>query len=107
VHKSLTECVSLHSVPRSDIVRAISEPYSAEYERLAEELLPVTPESSIWRYAENRSPNDVTQGYKLHVGATVLSANTILRIVAEAIRPLGVGFKAARSLDELARLNTG
>jgi hypothetical protein len=50
---------------------------------------------------------DPSQGWKLHVSATVLSACAIFRKIAPYLTRRKVAFKAPRSLDELITLNAG
>jgi class IV lanthipeptide synthase len=47
------------------------------------------------------------QGWKLHVSATILNANKILRRVAPLLWDTGTMFKAPVSLEELQRINCG
>ena len=77
------------------------------WEELCARYLPVVPERSIWRYSRAPMPDDPAQGWKLHISATVLSANRVLERVAPLLLEQGVLFKAAFSLEELGRLNCG
>jgi hypothetical protein len=86
-----------------DTVRSLSD----DWKRLADRYLPLASENSIWRYSRPHSPEDQEQGWKLHIAATVLSANTILERVAPLLSDERYLFKAAASLQELARLNAG
>jgi hypothetical protein len=52
-------------------------------------------------------PSDPDQGWKLHVAATILTADCVLRRVAPMLRKYGVLYKAPISLTELERLNQG
>jgi hypothetical protein len=69
--------------------------------------LPVAPQASVWRYSRERAKDDPSEGWKLHVSATVLNADRILTQIAPVLSELGVQFKAPSSLLELARLNSG
>jgi hypothetical protein len=63
--------------------------------------------SSIWRYNRAPTPDEPTQGWKLHVSATVLNAPALLARIAPPLTRSGVRFKAPSSLDQLAALNSG
>ncbi|WP_285732119.1 protein kinase domain-containing protein [Kitasatospora phosalacinea] len=52
-------------------------------------------------------PDDPDQGWKLHVSATVLTAERTLAAVAPELHARGVLFKAPGTLTELHRLNCG
>ena len=52
-------------------------------------------------------PDDPEQGWKLHISATVLSANKVLEKVAPVLLDQDILFKATVSLEELGRLNCG
>jgi Protein kinase domain len=51
--------------------------------------------------------DDPEQGWKLHVAATILTANRVLDAVAPLLSNLGVLYKVPDSLTELAKLNSG
>ena len=78
-----------------------------DWERLSKRYLPVSFEDSKWRYSRPLTNDDPEQGWKLHITATVLSANRILTRVAPLLRRRGVLFKAPVSLQELSNLNSG
>jgi hypothetical protein len=86
---------------------APADSFCGEWEGLCAEFLPLAPEGSFWRYSRGREPGDAEQGWKLHVSATVLTANETLRRVAPLLRRLGTRFKAPSSLPGLQRLNSG
>ncbi|HLM57952.1 MAG TPA: hypothetical protein VK422_17740, partial [Pyrinomonadaceae bacterium] len=69
--------------------------------------LPLAPEDSIWRYYHPADPDAPTQGWKLHVSATVLSACEVLERVAPFLAARSVPYKAPRSLQELVKINSG
>ena len=50
-----------------------------QWGELCEHYLPVTDPDSIWRYSRLGSPADLTQGWKLHISAPVLTAEEVLR----------------------------
>src|SRR5258708_30938810 len=74
---------------------------------LCAKYLPVTEDDSIWRYSRTSSEGDPDQGWKLHVSATILNAPRILERIAPFLIKAAVQFKAARSLDDVLRLNSG
>src|SRR5262245_60531847 len=78
-----------------------------EWQRLSDKYLPVRPRGSIWRFSRRRNRNDLSQGWKIHVSATVLSACDIFRSVAPYLKKRDTLFKATKSLTELQKLNAG
>ncbi|MFL6281964.1 MAG: protein kinase domain-containing protein [Pyrinomonadaceae bacterium] len=92
--------------PRGDC-RTLSLSLRDRWAELCRSYLPVKPENSIWRYSRGFLPGDPEQGWKLHVPATVLTAGDVLRAVAPLLRGHGVLYKAAASLAELEKLNSG
>lgn len=86
--------------------RPSAEP-SARWAQLCERHLPVRPSGSIWRYSRGPRPDDPEQGWKLHVPATVLTAERVLRAVAPMLDGREVLYKAPASLQALEKLNSG
>ncbi len=80
---------------------------SDDWQRLCERHLPVIPANSIWRYSRQWSSADPEQGWKLHLSATVLTANQLLAKVAPFLCGTDVLFKAPSSLHELGKINSG
>jgi tRNA A-37 threonylcarbamoyl transferase component Bud32 len=78
-----------------------------EWHRLCESYLPVRPKQGIWRYSRKRTPEDPSEGWKLHVSATILSACSIFRLIASYLEQRDILFKAPKSLAELHKLNAG
>lgn len=78
-----------------------------EWRRLCERYLPVSSRKSIWRESRRRNRDEPSQGWKLHVSATVLSARTIFCAVAPYLSQRRLYFKAPRTLEELAKINSG
>lgn len=78
-----------------------------EWETLCTRYLPITPKNSIWRYNRVARPDDPEQGWKIHISATIVSANKVLARVSPLLSRSGVLFKAPSSLRELKRLNCG
>jgi hypothetical protein len=79
----------------------------AEWAELCESYLPVESPDSPWRFSQRPGGGEPEQGWKLHVSATILNANKILRRVAPLLGDAGVMFKAPASLAELQRINCG
>jgi serine/threonine protein kinase len=87
--------------------RSTPELLQRSWDELCAEYLPFTDGDSIWRYSRSTAEDDLDQGWKLHVSATILNAPQILRRIARVLIECGVQFKAARSLDDVLRLNSG
>lgn len=77
------------------------------WHRLCECYLPVQFKDSIWRYNRNSKPEDPSQGWKLHISATIFEACDLFERIAPFLISEDVQFKAPNSLDELSRLNCG
>ena len=80
---------------------------SEGWKELCAQYLPLIPTNSIWRYSRQRSSADPAQGWKLHLSATVLTANQLIEKVAPFLCGLDVLFKAPSSLHELGKINSG
>lgn len=83
-----------------------------KYERLSREyflarrhLTPIT--KGIWSYNGPPERDYPTQGWKLHISATILNATTVIRRVRRVLRDADVVFKCATNLDALLQINTG
>jgi hypothetical protein len=85
----------------------MAERSKKQWGQLCEQYLPVTVSNSLWRYSRRGSHADLTQGWKLHISATVLTANTVLSRVAPFLQARSVLFKAPVSLSELGKINCG
>lgn len=85
----------------------LAERSKKQWGELCERYLPVTSPDSIWRYSRRGNPTDLKQGWKLHISATVLTANTVLSRVAPFLQSRSVLFKAPASLAELEKINCG
>src|ERR1041384_4962862 len=85
----------------------LAERSKKQWEQLCENYLPIAPPNSIWRYSRNGSPADLRQGWKLHVSATVLTANRVMSRVAPLLQGRSILFKAPTSLNELGKINSG
>src|SRR5215204_5523255 len=84
-----------------------SQKFEKRWQALCERHLPLAPEESIWRYRNVHDPARPTQGWKLHVSATLLNACEVLERVANFLAAFPIEFKAARSLNEVIKLNSG
>jgi hypothetical protein len=87
----------------SDIARKTER----DWQRLCDSYLLIRPKGSIWWFSRKRNGDDLAQGWKLHVSATILSACSVFRLVAPYLRERDILFKAAKSLSELQKLNSG
>ncbi len=77
------------------------------WQELCARYLRIAQENSIWRYSRDKTLLDPEQGWKLHISATVLTANKVLENVGPFLRSSGTLFKGPCSLDELDKLNCG
>src|ERR1035438_9651267 len=78
-----------------------------EWHLLCNAFLPIRPKGSMWWYSRKKACDDLPQGWKLHISATILSACDIFRLIAPCLRRQQVLFKAPKSLKELHKLNAG
>ncbi|HEX7176198.1 MAG TPA: protein kinase [Pyrinomonadaceae bacterium] len=85
----------------------LPESSSEKWRGLCASYLPVKAEASIWRYSRAPAPADPEQGWKLHVSATILTANVVFERAAPFLSGRGVLFKAPATLQELERINSG
>jgi serine/threonine protein kinase len=60
-----------------------------------------------WRYSRRLGRNDATQGWKIHVSATLLSANDVFSRARPILTEYDAAFKVPARLDFLAALNSG
>jgi serine/threonine protein kinase len=90
-----------------DLTREVAELQSDKWQIISATYLPVKSARTIWRYSRVSNPGDLSQGWKLHLSATILSANQTFLAVAPYLRRQGVLFKAPHSLRELQKLNSG
>lgn len=87
--------------------RTLFESQEKKWEELLNRYLPIYDGNSIWRQSRVTNDQDPTQGWKLHVTATILSACDVFEKVAPYLSRLGVLFKAPISILELKKLNCG
>ena len=81
--------------------------HNAKWNSLCERYLPVQDGETIWRYSQSAHATLPEQGWKLHVSASILSANKTFSRVAPYLKQRDVLFKAPCSLEELEKLNAG
>lgn len=74
---------------------------------LCAQYLPLHHDGSVWRYSRAWLPSDPHQGWKIHISATILTACDVLQATGPYLRKCGVAFKAAATLSDLARINSG
>ncbi len=79
----------------------------AKWNSLCTRYLPIHEGETIWRYSRSDNVQLPEQGWKLHVSATILSANKTLSRVAPYLKRHDILFKAPCSLEELEKLNAG
>lgn len=79
----------------------------ARWAELCDSHLPLGSSDSPWRFNRPAMKEDPEQGWKLHISATILTANRIFNKVVPLLKRSGVMFKAPVSLDELQRINCG
>jgi tRNA A-37 threonylcarbamoyl transferase component Bud32 len=89
------------------LATALARKTERDWQRLCNTYLPVQLRNSIWRFSRKLNRNDPSQGWKLHVSATPLSACRIFRAIAPYLKRSDFAFKALKSLVELAKLNAG
>lgn len=87
--------------------KAKAELLCRRWQRLCERYLPVTFEDSIWRFNRNSKPQEPSQGWKLHISATILEACDLFEQVTPFLISENVQFKAPNSLEELSKINCG
>lgn len=91
----------------SDCLATIARQKENEWFSLREIYLPFALPNSIWRYGQSAASQDLRQGWKIHLSATVLTAGEILRKIAPWLKSIQVKFKAPQSLSELMKINAG
>ncbi len=84
-----------------------ANPLETEWQTHCQKYLPINPDRGIWRFHRVQNPDDPEQGWKLHISATIFSANPVFKRVAPLLSRSGVLFKAPRSIEELGKINSG
>lgn len=74
---------------------------------LCDRYLPVVAKDSVWRFSRAPTPDDPEQGWKLHLSATIFTANESFERIAPLLFNRGVLFKAPATLGELEKINCG
>jgi hypothetical protein len=77
---------------------------SARWEELRRKL--ASHRAGIWAHSTD-AVNEVQQGWKLHLSATILTACQLLERCGETLQKSGYPFKMAATLTEIQKLNTG
>ena len=77
------------------------------WRELCTRYLPRAPRDSIWRYRFGANRRLPESGWKLHISATILNAPGLLKRIAPFLIDCRVQFKAARTLSDVSRLNSG
>jgi hypothetical protein len=91
----------------SDQADAKANRFHRRWRLLCERYLPIKFEDSVWRYNRNSKLQEPSQGWKLHISATILEACDLFEQVTPFLISEDVQFKAPNSLEELSRLNCG
>jgi hypothetical protein len=78
-----------------------------EWARLSDSYLRVIPAIGGWRYSRSARTGEPTQGWKLHVSATLPNAITAFARCAPLLTREDVLFKSVKHLGVLAQLNSG
>lgn len=81
--------------------------FSARWQNLCDVYLPFKTESTFWRFSRASKPEEIMQGWKLHISATVLQACDLFEKVAPFLTAENLQFKAPESLREVIKLNSG
>src|ERR1051325_126421 len=95
---------------RSGSIRSIdarARVLEKRWQSLCDAYLPLTEADSIWRYHGVARRNGLVCGWKLHISATILNAPAVLERIAPFLAGRRIQFKAARSLADIASLNSG
>ena len=88
--------------------RSLPGKLKKEWVSLSNDFLPVAgKEDSIWNFSREATPADPSQGWKLHISATVLTAGKMLAVVGPLLKSRSVLFKGPALLDHLSKLNSG
>lgn len=99
--------MGVDSVWRTIASDARARTLERRWEKLCALYLPIAPPDSVWNYRQETDDNLPEAGWKLHVSATILNATRILERIAPFLIETRIQFKAARSLTDIQRLNSG
>ena len=86
--------------------RATRDSLATEWTQLLDEYFPCGESGAPWRFAPGRYSLP-SQGWKLHISATVLTAGQVLKRIASVMNEWGIAFKVPASLEHLQVLNSG
>ncbi|WP_394180162.1 AarF/UbiB family protein [Yoonia maritima] len=78
-----------------------------DWSRLVEGRLGAATKDSIWRSSLGGTGTLPRQGWKLHVSATILSAERVFQIAADILDARGVHYKACATIEIVQKLNSG
>lgn len=79
-----------------------------EWDRLCDQYLPILPgDDGFWRMSQLARATGLTQGFKLHVSASILNACDILVAMGDVLQRESIVFKAPKTLQEVQKLNAG
>ena len=81
--------------------------FSVRWQSLCDVYLPFKADGTFWRFSRVSKPQEATQGWKLHISATLLEACDLFEQVAPFLASKNLRFKAPESLRELIKLNSG
>lgn len=84
-----------------------TESLEKRWSSLCDIFLPVVHPGQPWRMSRPVSERDPSQGWKLHISATILTACDVLDIVGPLLQQYDALYKAPASILELKRINTG
>jgi hypothetical protein len=98
-----------HEVRRGRISPAIkkAEKLKTKWRQLCERFLPIRQPGSLWRYNRPLRETEPSEGWKVHISATILTACETLKELGPLFLDKDVPFKAASTLDDLRKLNSG
>lgn len=77
------------------------------WHRLCELYLPVDSPETVWRLSREAFETEPSQGWKLHLSATILEACDLFEKVAPLLTARNIQFKAPNSIEELVKINCG
>lgn len=101
--------MQVNEITSRRIVAAIADERrdNLRWESLRRKYLPFETGNSIWRYSRQIEAEEPSQGWKLHVSATVLGACDVFEKIAPFLIAQNAQFKAPNSLSELSKINSG
>src|SRR5436309_10814558 len=95
-------------VPLTDAIRTKFETIAEAHERLWRDTIRcLRIRHYPWRYSRPKRRDDAAQGWKIHVSATLLSANDVFLRARPILAKHDAAFKVPDRLEFLAALNSG